>query len=86
MEQEETAMTIHIKLLRRMKQMVFDKKLDSDITEIITETLEGCIENAQSQLELEKTQFVKAFSKGGKWLDVMTGVDYFIQEYKQISK
>lgn len=86
MQQEETAMTIHINLLRKMKQMVFDKKLDFDLSEIITETLEGCIENAQSQLKLEKTQFLKAFAKGGKWLNVMTGEDYFKQEYKQISK
>jgi len=86
MPQEETAMTIHIKHLQKMKKMVIDSNIDLELTEIITETIDGCIENAQSHLVREKSQLRKTFNQVGKWASEITSEDYFNQEYTQISK
>lgn len=84
MQKEKTAMQIHIKDLHKIKQLVIDKKqIDAELKEIITETIEGCIINAQSHLGKEKNQFKKGYNEGAKWGIEVSSEDYFNQTFLQ---
>lgn len=82
MQKQETAMQIHIKDLHKIRQMVKDKKVDVDLEEIITETINGCIENAESHLGREKNQIRKSYTQGAKWGLQTSSEEYFDLEYK----
>lgn len=62
----KTAMQLHIEDLYKIRQMVLDKKCDSDLENTITETIDGCIENAESFLEKEKQQIIDSVIFGNR--------------------
>lgn len=81
-ERQETAMHRHINDLKAIQQMVIDKKVDKELEETITETIEGCIVNAKSYLKLEKNNMQKMYNQGGKWAGEIGSEDFFNQNYK----
>jgi hypothetical protein len=77
-------MQAHIDDLNTIKQMVLDKNLkDKDLEETITETIEGCIINAESYLELEKNQAKYSYNQGGMLAFEVGSEDYFNKKYLQ---
>ena len=50
----KTAMQNHIADMKKIQEMVKSKNLDKDLEVTILESIEGCIENAESFLEAEK--------------------------------
>lgn len=82
-EKELTAMQVHIK---EMKE-AFELCKSMDISENTKITFEGCIENAEDKLDLERKQIIDArfTAPPGKgfinYLDEAT--DYFTNKYKQ---
>ena len=54
----KTAMQNHIADMKKIQEMVKSKNLDKDLEETILESIEGCIENAESFLEAEKEQMI----------------------------
>ena len=72
-------MQLHIEDLYKIRQMVLDKKCDSDLENTITETIDGCIENAESFLEKEKQQIIDAHDSG--FNSPFTGESYFSDNF-----
>ena len=56
----KTAMQNHIADMKKIQEMVKSKNLDKDLEVTILESIEGCIENAESFLETEKEQIIDA--------------------------
>ena len=83
MSKEKTAMSIHILHMKKVKEMVISKKVDKDLKETILETIDGCIENAESFLEREKNQIRKSYNQGGKWASEVSSENYFNQDFTQ---
>jgi hypothetical protein len=54
----KTAMQNHIADMKKIQEMVKSKNLDKDLEVTILESIEGCIENAESFLEAEKEQMI----------------------------
>ena len=54
----KTAMQNHIADMKKIQEMVKSKNLDKDLEVTILESIEGCIENAESFLETEKEQMI----------------------------
>ena len=50
----KTVMQNHIADMKKIQEMVKSKNLDKDLEVTILESIEGCIENAESFLEAEK--------------------------------
>lgn len=57
-------MQLHIEDLYKIRQFVLYKKCDSDLENTITETIDGCIENAETFLEKEKQQIIDSHKNG----------------------
>ena len=57
----KTAMQNHIADMKKIQEMVKSKNLDKDLEVTILESIEGCIENAESFLETEKEQICEAY-------------------------
>ena len=55
----KTAMQNHIADMKKIQEMVKSKNLDKDLEVTILESIEGCIENAESFLETEKEQMME---------------------------
>lgn len=62
----KTAMQNHIADMKKIQEMVKSKNLDKDLEVTILESIEGCIENAESFLETEKEQIIEAYEAGTK--------------------
>ena len=60
----KTAMQNHIADMKKIQEMVKSKNLDKDLEETILESIEGCIENAESFLEAEKEQILEVYEAG----------------------
>lgn len=60
----KTAMQNHIADMKKIQEMVKSKNLDKDLEVTILESIEGCIENAESFLETEKEQILEAYNEG----------------------
>ena len=54
----KTAMQNHIADIKKIQEMVKSKHLDKNLEVTILESIEGCIENAESFLETEKEQMI----------------------------
>jgi predicted solute-binding protein len=77
----KTAMQLHIDDLNKIKEMVINKSLDKDLQETITETINGCIENAESHLETEKNQIRKSFFDSRITPEKVTSTKYYNDNY-----
>jgi hypothetical protein len=77
----KTAMQLHIDDLNKIKQMVVEKKIDKDLELTITETIDGCIENAQSHMETGKNQIRKAFFDSRITPEKVTSTKYYNDNY-----
>ena len=62
----KTSMQNHIADMKKIQKMVKSKNVDKDIEVTILESIEGCIENAESFFEAEKEQIIEAFEAGTK--------------------
>ena len=60
----KTAMQNHIADMKKIQEMVKSKNLDKDLEVTILESIEGCIENAESFLETEKEQIKNSYGAG----------------------
>ena len=60
----KTAMQNHIADMKKIQEMVKSKNLDKDLEVTILESIEGCIENAESFLETEKEQIKNSSAAG----------------------
>ena len=60
----KTAMQNHIADMKKIQEMIKSKNLDKDLEVTILESIEGCIENAESFLETEKEQILEAYKAG----------------------
>ena len=60
----ETILHKHIIDMKKFQQMVLSKSIDKDLEETIAESIEACIENAESFLKSEKEQVIKAWESG----------------------
>ena len=54
----KTVMQNHIADMKKIQKMVKSKNLDKDLEVTILESIEGCIENAESFFETEKEQMI----------------------------
>ena len=55
----KTAMQNHIADMKKIQEMIKSKNLYKDLELTILESIEGCIENAESFLEAEKEQILE---------------------------
>ena len=63
----KTAMQNHIADMKKIQEMVKSKNLDKDLEVTILESIEGCIENAESFLETEKQLLKNAYLQGDEY-------------------
>ena len=54
----------HIADMKKIQEMIKSKNLDKDLEVTILESIEGCIENAESFLETEKEQIKNSYGAG----------------------
>ena len=78
-----TTMTDHINDMIRIKEIIKSKNYDSDITETILESIEGCIENAKSHLMSERDQMRRIYNQGGVSAQDISSSVFFDEEYNQ---
>lgn len=78
-----TTMTDHINDMIRIKEIIKSKNYDSDITETILESIEGCIENAKSHLMSERDQMRRIYNQGGVSAQDISSSVFFDKEYNQ---
>ena len=78
-----TTMTDHINDMIRIKEIIKSKNYDSDITETILESIEGCIENAKSHLMSERDQMRRIYNQGGVSAQDISSSAFFDEEYNQ---
>ena len=78
-----TTMTDHINDMIRIQEIIKSKNYDSDITETILESIEGCIENAKSHLMSERDQMRRIYNQGGVSAQDISSSAFFDEEYNQ---
>ena len=82
----KTAMQNHIADMKKIQEMVKSKNLDKDLEVTILESIEGCIENAESFLETEKEQIKNSYGEGAMDasydFDNVDSEKYYLQTFK----
>lgn len=80
----KTAIKNHIDDMIRIKDIIISKNYDSDLTETIIESIDGCIENAKSHLQGERNQMRRIYNQGGVSAQEVGSNIFFDKEYEQI--
>ena len=82
----KTAMQNHIADMKKIQEMIKSKNLDKDLEVTILESIEGCIENAESFLETEKEQIKNSYGAGSMDasydFDNVDSKKYYLQTFK----